>query len=182
MKSLQTKQQGLRTRLRNNQAEIQRLMVEYENFGAIVVNGDGITDMNDWLMNSRPKRRASVAGSPDPVENTQLTDASTQPSQSSLGQSQISDAASEALAAGSIEDDFTGESEEDEDEERSVNTETGLPDTQASDSPYVTRSSKKKRKKRKDKKESKKGKKSSKRDDDRKGRKRGKSSPRSPSY
>jgi len=47
MKTLQTKQQGLRTRLRNNQAEIQRLMVEYENFGAIVVNGDGITDMND---------------------------------------------------------------------------------------------------------------------------------------
>jgi hypothetical protein len=47
MKSLQTKQQGLRTRLRNNQAEIQRLMVEYENVGAIVVNGDGITDMND---------------------------------------------------------------------------------------------------------------------------------------
>jgi hypothetical protein len=44
MKSLQTKQQGLRTRLRNNQAEIQRLMVEYENFGAIVVNGDFITD------------------------------------------------------------------------------------------------------------------------------------------
>ena len=59
MKSLATKQQGLRTRLRNNQAEIQRLMVEYENFGAIVVNEDGIQDMNDWLVNSRPKRRAS---------------------------------------------------------------------------------------------------------------------------
>jgi len=111
-----------------------------------------------------------------------LTDASTQPSQSSLGQSQISDAASEALAAGSIEDDYTGESEEGEDKERSVNTETGLPDTQASDSPYMTRSSKKKRKKRKDKKGSKKGKKSSKRDADRKGRKREKSAPRSPSY
>ena len=44
---MQTKQQGLRTRLRNNQAEIRRLMVEYEIFGAIVVNGDGIKDVND---------------------------------------------------------------------------------------------------------------------------------------
>jgi hypothetical protein len=182
MKSMQTKQQGLRTRLRNNQAEIRRLMVEYENLGAIVVNGDGIQDMNDWLVNTRPKRRASVAGSPDPVRNTQLTDGSTQPSQSTLGQSQISDAASEALAAGSIEDDYTGESEDEEDEERSVNTETGLPDTQASDSLYETRSGKKKRKKRKAKKESKKEKKNRKRDEKRKGMKRDNSPPRSPSY
>ena len=112
---MQTKQQGLRTRLRNNQAEIWRLMVEYENFGAIVINGDGIQDMNDWLVNTRPKRRASVAGSPDAVGNTQLTDNSTQPSQST-SQSQISDAASEAQAAGSFEDDYTGESEDEEDE------------------------------------------------------------------
>ena len=111
-----------------------------------------------------------------------MTDGSTQPSQSTLGQSQISDAASEALAAGSIEDDYTGESEDEEDEERSVNTETGLPDTQASDSPYETRSSKKKRKKRKAKKESKKEKKNRKRDEKRKGMKRDNSPPRSPSY
>jgi len=181
MKSMQTKQQGLRTRLRNNQAEIRRLMVEYENLGAIVVNGDGIQDMNDWLVNTRPKRRASVAGSPDAVGNTQLTDNSTQPSQST-SQSQISDAASEALAAGSFEDDYTGESEDEEDEERSVNTETGLPDTQASDSPYETRSSKKKRKKRKAKKEAKKEKKNRKRDEKRKGMKRVNSPPRSSSY
>jgi hypothetical protein len=63
-----------------------------------VVNGNAIQDMDAWLVNSRPRRRASVAASPDAVENTQLTDASTQPSQSSLGQSVISDAASEALA------------------------------------------------------------------------------------
>jgi hypothetical protein len=126
MKSLQTKQQGLRTRLRNNQGEIQRLMVEYENFGAVVVNGNAIQDMDAWLVNSRPRRRASVAASPDAVENTQLTGASTQPSQSSLGQSIISDAASEALAAGSFQDDYTGSSEGDEEENRSVNTDTGL--------------------------------------------------------
>ena len=37
--------------------------------------------------------------------------------------------------------------EEEVEEERSVNTETGMPDTQASDSPYLTRSQKKRRRK-----------------------------------
>ena len=90
--------------------------------------------MENWLVQSRPRRHAPAVRSTDPLDNSQTTDASTQPTQSNLGNSQTSDAASEALAAGTFSDDYTGSSEDDEDEERSVNTETGLPDSQGSDS------------------------------------------------
>ena len=88
-----------------------------------------------------------MARSPDPLDNTQTTDASTQPSQPSIEDSQISDAASEALGQPQFSDDYTGSSDEQEEDERSVNTENGMPDTQESDSPYLTRADKKKRKK-----------------------------------
>ena len=171
MKTMQDKQQGLRTRLRNNQRELQRLMKEYENFGAIVVTGDQVPGMKEWLVNDRPRRRAPVVRSPDPLDNTQTTDGSTQPSQSTIANSQISDAASDIFP-----DDYTASSEEEVEEERSVDTETGLPDTQASDSPYRTRSQKKKRRKKKAKKASKKEKRRNKKN----GGKR--SPPNSPSY
>ncbi len=180
MKTLQDKQQGLRTRLRNNQREIQRLMKEYEDHGAIRVTGDAIGDMDKWLVQDRPKRRAAVASSPEPIDQSQITDLSTQPTQSTLGESNVSDAASEALAAG-FSDDFTGTSEDDEEEDRSVNTATGLPDTQASDSPYLCRSEKKKRKSKKSKKEVKKKRKARKSGSRRDGKKRP-SPPASPSY
>ena len=158
MKALQDRQQGLRTRLRNNQREINRLMSDYENYGATVVTGDQVPGMKQWLVNDRPRRRAPIVRSPDPLDNTQTTDGSTQPSQSTIHDSQISDAASDAAAEGIFSDDYTGSSEEEVEEERSVNTETGMPDTQASDSPYLTRSQKKRRRK-KEKKASKKEKK-----------------------
>jgi hypothetical protein len=66
MKGLQDKQQGLRVRLRNNQREIHRLMTEYENFGAVVVTGQDVPGMDEWLVNSRPKRRAVATQSPNP--------------------------------------------------------------------------------------------------------------------
>ena len=182
MKGIQDKQQGLRMRLRNNQRELQRLMTDFENFGAVVVTGSEVTGMENWLLQSRPRRHAPAVQSPDPLDNTQTTDASTQPTQSTLGDSQISDAASEALAAGTFSDDYTGSSEDDEDEDRSVDTETGLADSSASDSSYLTRSQKKKRKRRKAKKASKKSKKSHKKAEDRKREGSGKSRPRSPSY
>ncbi len=182
MKGLQDKQQGLRVRLRNNQREIHRLMTEYENFGAVVVTGQDVPGMDEWLVNSRPKRRAVATQSPNPLDNTQCTDASTQPSQPSVGESMISDAASDALEHPNFSDDYTDSSDEVEDEERSVNTDTGLPDTQASDSPYLTRPDKKKKKKRKQKKENKKAKRSSKKMEERKSGRRKKSPPRSPSY
>ena len=176
---MQDKQQGLRTRLRNNQREIQRLMTAYENFGTVVVSGHDVADMEDWLIQDRPKRRAPAARSPDPLDLTQTTDASTQPSQSSLGDSMISDAASDAIAD-NISDDYTGTSEEEEEESRSVNTETGLPDSQASDSPYLSRSQKRKRKKAK--KVAKQSKKESKLREAREDKKRGGSPLGSPSY
>ena len=151
----------MRTRLRNNQKEIKRLMNDYEIFGATIVSGQDIADMDDWLVNERPKRRAPLVHSPDPMDNTQTTDPSTQPSQPSIGDSQISDAASEALGNPEFSDDYTGSSDDNEDGERSVNTDSGLPDTQASDSPYLSRADKKKRKK-KLKKAKKKAKKSAK--------------------
>jgi len=50
MEIIQDKQQGLRTRLRNNQREIQRLMKDYEDHGAVRVTGDAIGDMDRWLV------------------------------------------------------------------------------------------------------------------------------------
>ena len=76
-------------------------------------------------MNSRPKRRAVATQSPNPLDNTQCTDASMQPSQPSVGESMISDAASDALEHPNFSDDYTDSSDEVEDEERSVNTDTG---------------------------------------------------------
>jgi len=181
MKAMQDKQQGLRTRLRNNQREISRLMTEYENFGTVLVSGHNVADMDTWLVSDRPKRRAPATQSPDPLDHTQTTDVSTQPSQSTFGDSQISDAASEALR-GTFSDDYTGSSEEEEDETRSVNTDTGRPDTQDSESPYLSRSEKQKRKKRKEKKEAKKSKKADKKRESRKDKKRGRSPLGSPSY
>ena len=125
------------------------------------------------------ERRPPAGQSPDPVDPTQTIDISTQPSQSTLSESNNSDAASEALGA-TCTDDYTGSSEEDEDEERSVNTETGLQDTQESDSPYLTRTQKRKRKR--DKKEAKKAKKASKKHERRKAKKGGGTPPGSPSY
>ena len=57
MKALQDRQQGLRTRLRNNPREINRLMSDYEKFGATVVTGDQVPGMKEWLVNERPRRR-----------------------------------------------------------------------------------------------------------------------------
>ena len=176
---MQDKQQGLRTRLRNNQREIKRLMADYENHGAVIVTGNKVADMNTWLISDRPKRHAPAVQSPEPLDQTQTTDVSTQPSQSTLGESQISDAASEALGT-TFTDDYTGSSEDDEEAERSVNTDTGLPDTQASESPYLSRSQKRKRKRAK--KEAKKAKKESKKRESRKGKNRGRLPPGSPSY
>jgi len=157
-------------------------MFDYENFGAVIVTGHEIPDMDEWLVNQRPKRKAPLTRSPEPLDNTQTTDASTQPSQPSLAESKISDAESEAIANTPFSDDFTDSSDDKEDEERSVNTDTGLPDTQASDSPYLSRTEKKKRKKKKAKKESKRAKKHPKKEGSHRRNRRERDPPRSPSY
>ena len=76
MKDLTSKQSGLRTRLRNNQRELYRLLQAYENCGMTIVSGSAIADMDEWLVRRNPKRRASEAPSPHPLEQTQTTETS----------------------------------------------------------------------------------------------------------
>ena len=133
MKDIQNKQVGLRARLRNNQKEIKRLMTDYDNVGSVTVSDSEVIDMKEWLQEDRPCRRAAAVQSPNALECTQTTDGSTQPSQTFVETPRISDAASEALREGEFDDDYTGSSEEDENQERSVNTDSGLPDTQSSE-------------------------------------------------
>ena len=95
-------------------------MEEYEILDAIVVRGSDIKDMDDWLVQPKKRRRATEVKC-EPLENTQTTDNSPY-SQSSGGESQVSDAASEALRHGELSDDYTGEDEEEEDERRSVDS------------------------------------------------------------
>ena len=96
MKELGSKLNKLAIRLRNNQREIDRLMEAYETLDAVVVRGSEVQDMDDWLVQPKRKRRVAEVKS-EPLESTQSTDSSHR-SQSHAGESQISDAASEALA------------------------------------------------------------------------------------
>ena len=149
MKDLGFKQNKLAIRLRNNQREINRLMEEYETLDAVVVSGSDIQDMDEWLVQPKRKRRAAEIMS-EGMANTQTTESS-DPSQRSAGESNVSDAASDCLAHGEFSDDFTGEDEDDEDEKRSVDTRTGMPDSQLTDASYDEQIEKKKRKKKKKK-------------------------------
>ena len=116
MKDLGTKQNKLAIRLRNNQREIDRLMDEYETLDAVVVSGSDIKDMEEWLVQPRKRRRASEVKC-EPLDNTQTTDTSHH-SQSSGGETFVSDAASDALAGeGEFSDDVTGDDEDSENEE-----------------------------------------------------------------
>ncbi len=149
MKDLGFKQNKLAIRLRNNQREINRLMEEYETLDAVVVSGSDIKDMDEWLVQPRRKRRAAEIMS-EGMANTQTTESS-DPTQRSAGESNVSDAASDCLAHGEFSDDFTGEDEDDEDEKQSVDTRTGMPDSQLTDASYDEQIEKKKRKKKKKK-------------------------------
>ena len=60
MKDIHNKQVGLRARLRNNQREIQRLMNDYETCGSVIVRGSNVKDMDEWLQEDRPRRRAQA--------------------------------------------------------------------------------------------------------------------------
>jgi len=172
MKTLGSRQNKLAIKLRNNQREVNRLIEEYQTWDAVVVSGRDVLDMDEWLVQPKRRRRAAEDKN-EPIENTQTTESSLH-SQLSAGDSQISDAASEALAQGEYSDDYTGEDEEDEDEERSVDTCTGLPDSQLTDGTYDEQIDKKKRKK-KTKKAKKKAKRSRRKSTSR-------SPPLSPSY
>jgi len=111
-----------------------RLMKDYENAGMEIIKAPNRADMSTWLVSDRPRRRATVPPSPG-VDLTQSTDNS--------NLSQLS-------GEGTYSDDYTGSetsSREGESmEERSVNTETGLPDTQKTDETFSPEERKKKKK------------------------------------
>ena len=109
-------------------------------------------DMSAWLASDRPRRRAAVPPSPG-ADFIQSTDASN-----------LSQLTGEAI----LSDDYTGSDVSlvgnESMEERSVNTETGLLDTQWTDETFSPEEKMRKKKERKEKKE-KKEKKLAKRED-----------------
>ncbi len=93
-------------------------MTNYELAGVEVIHAPSRADMSTWLASDRPRRRAALPPSPG-VDLTQSTEASN-----------LSQLSGDAV----LSDDYTGSEDSSHGggslEERSLNTETGLPDTQ----------------------------------------------------
>jgi hypothetical protein len=122
---------------------MKRLMNEYELSGVEVVKAPSRADMSSWLASDRPRRHAAIPPSPG-LELTQSTDASN---------------LSQLTGKAALSDDYTASDAsnvgEDSLEERSNNTESGLPDTQLTDDTYSPGEKKRKKKAKKQKKEKK---------------------------
>ena len=144
--------EGLRKCVVKSRSEINRLMSEYELAGVEVLRAPTRAEMTTWLASDRPRRRAPVPPSHG-MDQTQPTDAS--------NLSQLS-------GEGVLSDDYTGTdvsaNGNESMEERSVNTETGLMDSQWTDETFSPEEKMRKKKERKEKKE-KKEKKLAKRED-----------------
>jgi len=164
LKDLAYKSNGQRTRLKNNNAEMSRLIQEIQDFGKVVLSGDKVR-LDDWLVGGKRKRRADIA----------LTQGS-----DGLSQSQSSNATSEAPSKshddeytespkGEFSDDVTESGEDDEDSKRSLDTEGEVEDEESTDSSYERRKTKKERKraKKEKKRNQKKEKKENRKDKDR---------------
>ena len=134
--------------------ELTRLMTEYEYLGVEVLEAPSRADISTWLANYRPRRRATIPPSPG-TQLTQSTDASNTSQQS--GDCVLSD-------------DYTCSEESlcgvETVEERSVNTETGLPDTQLTDETFSPEEKKIRKKDKRLKKERKALKKDDRREED----------------
>ena len=135
--------EGLRKKVLTVGNEMKRLMNEYELSGVEVVKAPSRADMSSWLASDRPRRHAAVPPSPG-LDLTQSTDAS--------NLSQLS-------GEGVLSDDYTASDTSnagnDSVEERSTNTETGLPDTQLTDDTFSPGEKKRKKKEKKEKREKK---------------------------
>jgi len=59
LKELAYKQNGQRTRLKNNNAEMGRLIQEIQDFGKVVVSGSKVR-LDDWLVGGKRSRHAEV--------------------------------------------------------------------------------------------------------------------------
>ncbi len=134
--------------------ELTRLMTEYEYLGVEILEAPTRADMSTWLANDRPRRRAAIPPSPG-TQLTQSTDASNTSQQS--GDCVLSD-------------DYTCSEESSRGvetvEERSVNTETGMADTQLTDETFSPEEKKRRKKEKRQKKERKALKKVNRREED----------------
>jgi len=130
----------LRKKVVKANAEMTRLMGEYEIAGMEVVRAPSRADMATWLARDRPRRRANIPPSPG-VDLTQST-----------ASSNLSQQSGNVL----LSDDYTASEESSHGggslEDRSVNTETGMPDTQLTDETFSPGEKKRKKKDRKAKK------------------------------
>ena len=144
MRNLKNAAEGLRKSVVKSSSEMLRLMSEYELVGLEVLKAPTRADMSAWLASDRPRRRAAVPPSPG-ADFTQSTDASN-----------LSQLTGEAI----LSDDYTGSDVShvgnESMEERSVNTETGLMNTQWTDETLSPEEKQRKKKERKERKEKKK--------------------------
>jgi hypothetical protein len=118
LKTLTQTAEALRKKVVKSNGEVSRLMTNYELAGVEVIHAPSRADMSTWLASDRPRRRAALPPSPG-VDLTQSTEASN-----------LSQLSGDAV----LSDDYTGSEDSSHGggslEERSLNTETGLPDTQ----------------------------------------------------
>ena len=145
----------LRKKVIKANAEMTRLMGEYEVCGVEVVRAPSRADMATWLSKDRPRRRPNIPPSPG-IDLTQST-----------ASSNLTQQSGDAL----LSDDYTPSQESSHGgggsvKDRSVNTETGMPDTQMTDETFSPREKKRKKKDRKMKKGKKVAKKMKKEDHD----------------
>ena len=147
LKELAYKQNGQRTKLKNNNAEMRRLIQEIQDFGKVIVSGSKVR-MDDWLVSGKRGRHAEVAptqGS-DGLSQSQSTNATSE------GPSQPTDEEYDLKAE--FSDDVTASGEEDENSKRSLDTD-GQEEEESSDSSYKRHKSKRKKEKKRAKKEKK---------------------------
>ncbi len=141
LKNLTVTAEALRKKVVKANGELTRLMKEYELSGVEVAEPPSRADMSTWLASDRPRRRAAIPPSPG-IDLTQSTDASN---------------TSLLSGEGVLSDDYTGSEDSshvvDSVEERSVNTETGLPDTQLTDETFSPEEKRRRKKEKKMKKQ-----------------------------
>jgi len=141
LKNLTVTAEALRKKVVKANGELTRLMTEYELAGVEVVAPPSRSDMSTWLASERPRRRAAIPPSPG-IDLTQSTDASN---------------TSLLSGDGVLSDDYTGSEDSsrgvDSVEGRSVNTETGLPDTQLTDETFSPEEKKRRKKEKRMKKQ-----------------------------
>lgn len=130
LKELALKQNGQRTRLKNNNAEMNRLIQEIQDFGKVIVSGNQVR-LDDWLVSGKRARRAEVTATQgsDGLSQSQSSSASTE------APSQPTEEEYEVDRKELFSDDVTESGEEDETSKRSVNTD-GQEEDEQSDSSY----------------------------------------------